>query len=218
MKKIPSLFQRNYDGDFLVRDELVPGTEWVVAGEGVATRKYDGTAVLIQGGQLFKRYDAKTFTIDRRTGAKQPWNRKPPEGFMPAQEPDPETGHWPGWVPCRAGAPDDRWAMEAFAGPCAEHESHSADQPWTDGTYELCGPKVSANPEGFASHVLIPHGKYLLPEAPRTFEAIKGYLATLALDGQGIEGIVWHHPDGRMVKIKTKDFGLNRGPRRVDAP
>ena len=25
-----------------------------------------------------------------------------------------------------------------------------------------------------------------------------------------VEGIVWHHPDGRMVKIKTKDFGLKR--------
>lgn len=26
------------------------------------------------------------------------------------------------------------------------------------------------------------------------------------------EGIVWHHPDGRMVKIKAKDFGLRRKP------
>ena len=22
-----------------------------------------------------------------------------------------------------------------------------------------------------------------------------------------LEGVVWHHPDGRMVKIKRKDFG-----------
>lgn len=26
-----------------------------------------------------------------------------------------------------------------------------------------------------------------------------------------VEGVVWHHPDGRMVKIKTRDFGLTRG-------
>ena len=32
MKKIPSLFCRNYDGDRLVRDEIVPGSEWVAAG------------------------------------------------------------------------------------------------------------------------------------------------------------------------------------------
>jgi hypothetical protein len=25
-----------------------------------------------------------------------------------------------------------------------------------------------------------------------------------------IKGIVWHHPDGRMAKIKGKDFGINR--------
>jgi hypothetical protein len=25
-----------------------------------------------------------------------------------------------------------------------------------------------------------------------------------------IEGIVWHHSDGRMVKIKAKDFGIKR--------
>lgn len=40
MKKIISLFVRNYDGDRLVRDEIVPGAEWVVAGEGVATVKF----------------------------------------------------------------------------------------------------------------------------------------------------------------------------------
>ena len=39
MKKTLSLFQRNYDGDRLVRDELVPGAEWVASGEGVATRR-----------------------------------------------------------------------------------------------------------------------------------------------------------------------------------
>jgi len=42
MKKIPSLFQRNYDGDRQVRNELVPGSEWVANGEGLATRKWDG--------------------------------------------------------------------------------------------------------------------------------------------------------------------------------
>lgn len=39
MKKIISLFQRNYDGNRLVRDELVPGSEWVQEGLGIATRK-----------------------------------------------------------------------------------------------------------------------------------------------------------------------------------
>jgi len=28
---------------------------------------------------------------------------------------------------------------------------------------------------------------------------------------RNIEGIVWHHPDGRMAKIKARDFGIKRG-------
>lgn len=39
------------------------------------------------------------------------------------------------------------------------------------------------------------------PDFPRTFEAIKERLYA-----EKIEGVVWHHPDGRMVKIKRKDF------------
>lgn len=177
MKKIISLFQRNYDGDRLVRDEVVLGAEWVIAGEGVATRKFDGTCCMIRGGQLFKRYDAK--------------GGKPvPRGFEPAQDADPVTGHWPGWMPIIGdGMPEDRWHREAM---------HAALQ---DGTYELVGPKIQGNPDKFAAHTLIKHGESLLPDAPRTFSAIKAYLEPLQ-----IEGIVWHHPDGRMVKIKRKDF------------
>lgn len=48
MKKIISLFCRNYDGDRCVRDEVVPGAEWVIAGEGTPTRKYDGTCCMIR--------------------------------------------------------------------------------------------------------------------------------------------------------------------------
>ncbi len=93
MQKIISLFQRNYDGDRLVRDEVVPGAEWVIAGEGVATRKWDGTAVLVRDGRLFARYDAKR-------------GKTPPAGWEAAQEPDPVTGHWPGWI--EATRPEDR--------------------------------------------------------------------------------------------------------------
>ena len=74
-----------------------------------------------------------------------------------------------------------------------------------DGTYELCGPKVQGNPERYDHHLLVRHGSEVLADAPRTFLALGHYLAD-----NDIEGIVWHHPDGRMVKIKGKDFGLRR--------
>lgn len=175
MKKIISLYQRNYDGDRLVRDEIVPGAEWVIAGDGIATRKFDGTCCMVRDGRLYKRYDAKA-------------GRVPPDGFEPAQEPDPVTGHCPGWLAV-CDSPDDRWHREAMV------------PGLPDGTYELVGPKIQGNPDGYATHTLVPHGVEVLVDAPRTFTAIKEYLLA-----RKIEGIVWHHQDGRMVKIKRKDF------------
>ena len=186
MKKIISLFQRNYDGDRLVRDEVVPGAEWVLAGEGKATRKWDGTCCLVRDGKLYKRYDAKK-------------GKTPPSDFEPAQPaPDPETGHWPGWRPVGDG-PEDHAHREAWSLPARR---------LADGTYELVGPKVQGNPEHLDKHVLLRHGEREVIGAPRTFEALRDFFGW-----HDIEGIVWHHPDGRMVKIKTKDFGLLRTTR-----
>jgi len=186
MKKIISLFARNYDGNRCVRDEIVPGAEWVAAGEGIATVKRDGTCCMIRDGKLWKRYDVK----DGKT---------PPSDFEPAQEPDPVTGHWPGWRPVGDG-PEDRYHREAF-------EAH-VGRATSRGTYELVGPKINGNPENLVQHVLLRHGSEILWDAPRTFNALRVYL-----EGLDIEGIVWHHSDGRMVKIKTRDFGLIRGSR-----
>jgi hypothetical protein len=183
MRKIISLFQRNYDTDRLVRNEIVPGAEWAIEGEGVATRKFDGTCCMVRDCKLYKRYDAKK-------------GKTPPPNFEPAQDYDEVTGHMPGWIPVGDG-PEDKWFREAF-----ERQSMSL----VDGTYELVGPKVQGNPERYEGHTLIRHGIWLEQECPRDFDGIKGYLSS-----RDIEGIVWHHPDGRMVKIKSKDFGLKRG-------
>jgi hypothetical protein len=180
MRKIVSLFQRNYDGDRLVRNEVVPGAEWVVAGEGIATRKYDGTCCMIRGGRLYKRHEVAK-------------GKTPPPNFEPANEVDEVTGKQQGWLPVGDG-PEDRWHREAFGR--MEHRF--------DGTYELVGPKVQGNPEAFPEHTLLEHDRAeILPDCPRDFDGLKAYLADRA-----IEGVVWHHPDGRMVKIKRKDFGL----------
>lgn len=182
MQKIPSLFMRNHDGDKLVRDEVVPGSEWVINGEGMATIKWDGTCCLVRDGKLYKRHEIK------RGG-------KCPSNFEPASEIDEATGKQQGWIPVGDG-PEDRWHREAV----------SVLMP-PDGTYELCGPKIQGNPEGLDSHGLLPHGSATYPAFPRAFSEIKALFETMELS---IEGIVWHHPDGRMVKIKVKDFGIKR--------
>lgn len=66
MKKIISLFQRNYESDHLVSDEIVPSAEWVIAGEGIATHNWDGTACLIQHDRLHKLHDADKAKHARR--------------------------------------------------------------------------------------------------------------------------------------------------------
>lgn len=181
MKKIISLFQRNYETNRLVRDEVVPGAEWVLAGEGTPTRKMDGTCCLVKAGKLLKRYEVKA-------------GKMPPPNFIAANEIDSETGKQQGWVPVGDG-PDDRWHREAFA-----------RSPLPDGTYELLGPKIQGNPEQYVEHVLWPHGSDVLsPDTPRTFDGLRKFFEVA-----DIEGIVWHHPDGRMVKIKAKDFGFKR--------
>ncbi len=186
MKKIVSLFQRNHEGDRKVRDEVIPAAQWVADGEGTATRKWDGIAVLVQEGKVYRRYDAKT-------------GRTPPVGFVPAQpSPDPMSGHWPGWVP--ADGPDSRYVREAI-----DKATGMYPKGIPDGTYEVCGPKIGtrhgANPERLTEHVLIAHGQDLLQDCPRTFAGLMDYLRD-----KPIEGIVWHHSDGRMVKIKKADF------------
>lgn len=182
MKKIPSLFVRDWDNNpRFVTSVVDEECQWVIDGEGVPTMKWDGTAVMVRGGKLFKRYDVKK-------------GREVPNGFEPSQEPDETTGHWPGWIPVTDG-PEDKRHREVFD----RLSTH------VDGTYELVGPKVNGNPHKLEAHIFVKHGSPELGGVPATFNAIREYLD---LYGKMVEGIVWHHSDGRMAKIKRKDFGL----------
>lgn len=187
MKKIPSLFKRDFDGNpRLVLPVYNEGVEWVLLGEGIPFRKWDGTAVLIQDGGLYKRYDAKN-------------GKTPPDGFIPAQEPDPNTGHWPGWLPCYRSNKGDKYIWEAH------DNTHNIDpNSLFDGTYEAIGPKINGNKDRHANHWLKRHSCVKWDEVPTDFEGLKNYFQV-----RMIEGIVWHHNtgDGRMVKIKRSDFG-----------
>lgn len=178
MRKIPTIFDRDWDGNRQVVAKPNPAAEWVFAGEGVPTRKLDGTSVMVREGRRFRRREL-------RAGEKQP------DDFEVASVDD-ETGKTVGWVPVGDG-PADRYPREAAGGG-------------EDGTYELVGPKVQGNPERYETHELVRHGAEVFDPAPPTDHA--GLRAWL--DGRDVEGVVWHHPDGRMAKIKLRDFGLKR--------
>lgn len=190
MKKIPTLFKRTEDRRYVI-PEVTPGCEWVLAGDGRATRKIDGTCVLI-------RMDGMVIRAFARREVKP--GKEPPTGWV-EEDHDEATGKRVGWEPA-AQSPfgkiitqvidDDRWLPYD-------------PEP---GTYELVGPKVNGNPENAHDHLLVRHGyeaadwRDALAEAPRDFDGLKAWL--LAHDGW--EGIVWHHPDGRMAKLKRRDF------------
>lgn len=195
MKKIPTLFVRDSANMSRVTSTVTPGCEWVLAGEGFPTIKHDGTCCLIRGGKLYKRYEVKA-------------GKPVPPNFEPAQEAREDTGGTPGWLPVGDG-PEDKWHREAW-------EQGGNGLP--DGTYELMGPKVQGNPEGMSNHVLWRHGceTILNFDKPWDYDSIGVYLHTLYVEGpfhMPIEGIVWHHPDGRMAKIKARDFGLQWPPK-----
>jgi len=106
---------------------------------------------------------------------------------------DQTTGKRTGWVPI---LDEDKWHREAIA----RHEI----EPPADGTYELVGPKVQGNPDGFDEHRLLEHAALeRYPDAPTDRAGLTEWLTDHA-----IEGLVWHHPDGRMAKIKRRDVGL----------
>lgn len=202
MKKIPTLFLRGED--HLVTPEVNLEAQWVIDGEGVATRKWDGTACMVEDGQLFKRY---TWKVPDEKEAKFP-----PAGFIQTGEYIPERGKVEGWLPVGEGK-EDKWHRQAAFTVLAS--GNKQDEiiigPPEDGTYELLGPKVQGNPEEIDQHILIRHGDPdLHPQPPRDWVGLHSYFFGLALIGISIEGIVWHHEDGRMVKIKGKDFGIRR--------
>lgn len=176
MRKIPTVFVRDPETNRRhVKNEVTPGCEWVLGGEGTATRKYDGTCVMWDGTVWWARREVKA-------------GKEPPANFREIEH-DETTGKTVGWEPAD---------QSGFAKYLTEAVG---DHDWEPRTYELCGPKINGDPEKQERHVLIPHGDLVLDNAPRDFDALAAYLRI-----HSFEGIVWHHPDGRMAKLKKRDF------------
>jgi Family of unknown function (DUF5565) len=177
MQKIPTLFRRDPDDMKRVTRDVNPECKWVLDGEGTATRKYDGTCVMLDDAGWWARREVKA-------------GKSQPPGYRPVST-DPATGKTVGWEPVE---------QSAFARFHAEAE---AKRRWAPGTYELCGPKVNGNPEGYEGHALIPHEDAdEFGDVPRDHDGLRDWL----LAHPQFEGIVWHHRDGRMAKLKRRDF------------
>ncbi|MFC0554746.1 hypothetical protein ACFFHJ_27995 [Planotetraspora thailandica] len=150
---------------------------------GTPTLKWDGTCVMFDGAGLWARREVRP-------------GKQAPAGFV-ALSTDEETGKTVGWEPM-AQSGFARWHAEAEA---------AAHGPFEPGTYELLGPKVNGNPDAFPGRVLMRHAwaPDALDEDVKTalsdFDGLRDWL-----HARPYEGVVWHHPDGRMAKIKGRDF------------
>ena len=188
MKKLSTLYKKDPNDLGRVINEINPENDWVINGEGIPTRKFDGTATAIIQGELYKRYDVKK-------------GRQVPDGAIPCQEADLITGHHPHWLKCSHDKNEDKYFFEGF-------NSLAELGKVEDGTYELIGEKVQRNPEKIEGHHLVKHGCEILPISDFSFEGLKAYLSNPLND---IEGIVFRHiSDGRMCKIRKSDFGICR--------
>ena len=192
MKKIPTLFKREFEGHRITQilpDLSDENLQWVLNGEGVATVKWDGSCCAIIDGKFYVRYDAK--------------NGKPiPEGAIKCQEEaDPVTGHLPCWLPYNENDKGQKWFGEAY-----KHTVGSVlvknDNGLADGTYEAVGEHFNGNMYNLDYDMLVKHGTDVI-EVPRTFEGIRDYLKE-----HYIEGIVFWKDGEPKCKIKRSDFGF----------
>ena len=189
MKKIPTLFEREFENHKVVRvlDKVVPGMEWVLAGEGTATVKIDGSCCAVINGEFYKRYDAKKGKLI------------PEDAIKCQEEPDPVTGHFPCWVKVDDNKAEDKWFREAYY---TESMWNYQGLKLPDGTYEAIGKHFQGNPYNMDYDVLVRHGTEVV-EVERTFEGIKKYLSE-----NYIEGLVFWKEGEPKCKIKRSDFGF----------
>lgn len=181
MKKIPTLFERVFEGRKIVdiTDKITPGCEEAFL-HGDATIKIDGSCCAIIDGVFYKRYDAKK-------------GKKPPVGAIPCCDPDPVTGHWPHWVKVDENDPGDKWFVKARA-------TRRSNLP--DGTYEAVGKHFNGNPYDMTGDALMRHGTSTV-SVVRDFDHIKKFLEEFPY-----EGLVFWLNDEPVCKIKRSDFGL----------
>lgn len=186
MRKIPTIFDRNWDTDRKVNAKLAVDFDFEQA---IATEKIDGTNIRItmrQGTVVRVEKRRNPSKAQKQQGIQEPW-------YLDASE----------------FAKEDKWIFDAVK------NTDLSEVPNGEWSAEAFGKNVQGNPlkmEGnqvFLFSLPSWREKIIFDHVPHEFGALKEFLFTQkSLIGNDalIEGIVWHHPNGEMVKIKRKDF------------
>lgn len=194
MKKIPMLFQMNWDEngrstvDFTVFNDTA--RERIEGKEATPTRKIDGTAMMLDDqGEWWARRIVKP-------------GKNVPAGFLEVTF-DENTGNRVGWVPAE-DSPFAKFWRKAL---------DLATEEFTPGTFELIGPKINGNPEGVETDMLVRHGTTVVEGFPSVADIFsaddpRALLEPFFADFRvlGIEGVVWWVEGEPVVKLRAKDF------------
>lgn len=197
VQKIPTIYLResHADGDSrFVRPDFTPGCEDVLSNpKWVARRKYDGHALLLDDeGQWWAR---KAVAVGRT--APEDFKEVYMEYVSRAQRPDNVKRY--GWIPVK---------NSVYVPEFEDARAHSILSDARPGTYELCGPDINRNPERYEYHKLVEHSRAVRIDVPARcvhFPELRHFFRDV-LGAAGVEGIVWTHEDGRMAKLKVRDF------------
>lgn len=187
MEKIKTIFERNWETDRKVTDKLLVDFDFENA---VATEKLDGMniRVTVRSGYVVRVEKRRNPSkAEKALGIVDPW-----------------------YVDADANLPDDKWIFDAV--------NHTDFTTVPDGEWsaEAMGKNIQGNPLNLAENRVfifsLPEwrAKITFERVPHTYAELKEWLAVQRSrigNDAPIEGIVWHHPDGTMVKIKRKDFG-----------
>lgn len=182
MKKIPTIFKR----DEKQNGHIIPEYSSVFFfSTAKATEKLDGMNV---------RVTVRNHTAVRLEKRRNPDKLQKAKGII---EP---------WYTDTSISSEDKWLNDALKNTDL---STVPDGEWSG---EALGTNIQGNPLNLPTNRILFFTLNQAPvfeNVPTTYEELKEWLpkqkSKYGVDC-GIEGIVWHCPDGSMMKIKTKDF------------
>lgn len=187
MQKIPTIFERDWEGNRGVINKYIDGVDGALLASFacVPTEKLDGTNVrlTVRAGMLVRLEKRRNPSkAERAKGIEEPW-------YVDANPSDPQDKHIYDAASNTdlSSAPDGEWSGEAI------------------------GKNIQGNPLGLDKNIVVLFSLGHAPElknVPTDFDGLKEYLfsARSKFGGGHIEGIVWHCNSGEMFKIKAKDF------------
>lgn len=155
---------------------------------GIATEKLDGMNI---------RVTVRNHTVVRVEKRRNPDKIQKYKGIT---EP---------WYVDASESSEDKWIMDAV------NNTDFSEIPDGEWSGEALGTNIQGNPLNLPTNRIVFFSLNQAPifeDVPTSFEELKAWLpvqkSKYGVDC-GIEGIVWHLPDGDMYKIKTKDFLLD---------